>query len=516
MTLSTIQTGEGMIVTEKSVTEGDIPQSIYYISFVTPNWYGQNLLPKLLPKELPLYYTQEADFILYETPLFESYWAGALNIARTKVVSAAWEVGGTRPTLINRFHELLAKPENGGTWGRFFSKVARDFLTTNNGAFIEIERVSRSAGSRITGLYHLDSRRCRRTGIPDTPVVYTDLQGREHLLKAHEVLDIVDMPEAYVGSFGRGMCAAHRAYHSIKIMNVMQQYLYEKLSGSKPLAIDFVTGISDKSLEGALKQNEAERKARGGIVYGGTVLVPLMQKEGIQHTRVAVAELPERFTRRDEFELAMYSYAAALGIDVQEILPLTGQPLGTGAQSQVLEDKEKGKGLVYLKQEVIALLQNYVFPEGVNVYFIEKDYRDQQLLAGVRSTNAQTLVTMAGGPIINLQQGQNLAADWNIIPKEMVKEDVTPMLTIGDLEKPEPVPTAEEQAALDAVNSQPTQPPTNMGPNPNTPTIPGSNSPVRKEVTDEEVEKVIDENLRKAREIFLAIVGEEITDDTTQ
>jgi hypothetical protein len=81
----------------------------------------------------------------------------------------------------------------------------QDYFLTDNGFFIEIDREDNSKpGSRIIGLYHLDSLRCWRTGDPDVPVIYSDLHGQYHFLAWWQVWSIADTPNARNNYFGVG------------------------------------------------------------------------------------------------------------------------------------------------------------------------------------------------------------------------------------------------------------------------------------------------------------------------
>ena len=62
---------------------------------------------------------------------------------------------------------------------------------------------------------------------------------------------------------------------------------------------------------------------------------------------IPLADFPDNFNRRDELDIAILGYANNLGLDPQDLQPLTGQALGTGAQSQVLNEKAKGKGQMH-------------------------------------------------------------------------------------------------------------------------------------------------------------------------
>ena len=64
----------------------------------------------------------------------------------------------------------------------------RDYLLTDNGAFVEVVRASAASGSRIIGLAHLDSARCTRTADPDVPILYRDRLGKIHEMRWWQVL----------------------------------------------------------------------------------------------------------------------------------------------------------------------------------------------------------------------------------------------------------------------------------------------------------------------------------------
>lgn len=93
---------------------------------------------------------------------------------------------------------------------------------------------------------------------------------------------------------------------------------------------------------------------------------------------VTLAELPDRFNRKEETDLAILTYANSIGLDVQDLQPLTGQQLGAGAQSQVLDEKSKGKGLAAWRQGFMHELNEAVLDERTTFAFIENDYRDQE------------------------------------------------------------------------------------------------------------------------------------------
>ena len=453
MTLA-LEQQEGL-VTIKSVTDGDVPKSVYYVAFGFGGFglgMGQfQMFPKLLPAQLPMRYSQSVDCVLYEIGKFEGRWASAVAIAGSKIAARAFELKSDKTQLLKRYSELLHNFE-----GKhqspvyFFRKVARDYLGCDNGVFIEIERESNAAGSRIKALHVLDSRRCRRTGVPEIPVIYTDLLGNQRLMRDYEVIDIVDQPDTWANAFGTGECAARRAYKSVRYMNLIDEYIYEKASGARPLALDFITGITDEQIQEILVTNEASRLSKGVSVYGGTVVVPMIKNADISHTRIPLAELPDKFDHEQSRRLALQDYANAIGIDSQELLPLTGQALGTGAQSQVLDDKQEGKGLATLLIEITHAMQQWVLPETVTFFFSEKtDYRDQKARADVFTTYATALSGLVDKGVIQPEQALQKLVDEELLPQEMLPNDLTPSVSISDTDK-----VGAEEALQDAAQEQ--------------------------------------------------------------
>lgn len=440
-------------VIRKSVTQGDYASNPRegVMHFLVP--YGMGGIEAGLPPDPPRYWSRERDYVLRQTVDNEDMWAGAIAIAITKMTSLDWEVESKVPLRAKRAQELLL----GANWVGFLSKHLRDYLTTDNGAFIEIVRAAPAAGSRIMGLVHLDSLRCTRTGDPDVPVIYRDRKGREHEMKAHQVIMISDMPDPGETWFGVGKCAAARAYRSIYKLAAIERFVSEKVSGRRPLSLYFVNAVSPQMLNDARLTAEADADRRGLMSYMGAVVVPILDAERTpQVATVPLAELPDGFNRKEEFDIAVLTFANAIGLDPQDLQPLTGQPLGTGAQSQVLEEKSKGKGLAAWRQEFPHLLNEMVLDEKTTFYFIEKDYRDMERAAMVSEKRSQVAKIRIEAGITQPEQEKQIMVDLDELPKEFLPEDQTPGDSLSDDEKPD----AEGQPAPAETIPEPVEPET--------------------------------------------------------
>lgn len=405
-----------------------------------------------LPPIPPPYWSFARDEVLRSTLLYESLWSSAIYIALTKVSALSWDVKGDVALQIKRSHSLLLHAEDRRGWVPFMQKVLRDFLLTDNGSFIEIVRATKSSGSRIIGLMHLDSRRCTRTGDPDVPVIYRDRKGREHELKDYQVIAMSDMPDPAETYFGVGFCAASRAYRAIYKLSALETYVAEKVSGRRPLAIHFVNNVTPEQIQDGLKNAENQANQQGHIAYMGAVVVPNIDPSVTPAVAtIDLAGLPEGYDAPHERRQAILAYADAIGIDPQELDPelLASKAMGTGAQARVIDDKASSRGIIAFRQELTYRLNWDVLPERTWFFFQERDFRDLKQRADVDSVLIDNVTKMVQGAFIEDIEGRQLLVDQDVLPREFMPVDITPTTQMADGDKlPPPVATEEERAAF--------------------------------------------------------------------
>ena len=277
---------------------GGRPQTL----FVTlPTGY-LNTPTGVLPADLPLPWSRPRDHILITTLMHESMWAASVQKAITKQAAIGFTIDdrakNERRATIGQ--ERLLTANGGRGWVPFLFQHLSDYLLTDNGAFVELVYRSQYLRSQLLGFMHLDGLRCTRTGDPEIPVVYEDLRGRVHELRAHQVLTFVDMESARAEARGTGLCAASRAYNKIHTLAAMERYVDEKITGSRPKGIHLVNGVSQIQVEGALNgTRESVRRIE-------TKLDSALEVQGQHAIDIAVINerLPERRQRlprkRDE------------------------------------------------------------------------------------------------------------------------------------------------------------------------------------------------------------------------
>jgi hypothetical protein len=397
---------------------------------------------------LPMHGSRERDRILTATLDLEDMWASAVNKAVTKIAVRGYEVSdnddSTRRTEAG---QALARDFDGPAEYRSgMAKVVQDFLLTDNGWFVEVARASDKPGAKVQALYHLDSFRCYRTGNLDYPVIYQDWDGVFHKLRGDQVIYGSDMPSPRSRMYGRGRCAASRAFQTIVKLSAVETYFREKITGSRALSLNFVTGISKQQLLDAMETSEAEKVRKGHVVYKGAVLIPIQTDQAINIATLELASVPDGFDVDRERKDAYLRYANALGVPVQDIQPLSGQGLGTGTQTIVLDEAAEGQGLAYFVKDFEDKINHLVMPKQTVFQIKVNDVRDQTAQATLNKSKADTLVALLSGGVISQAMALQMAVDDGIVPAEFLPQDVTPagvLTDSGDQSKaPAPTPRA--------------------------------------------------------------------------
>lgn len=411
-----------------------------------------------LPPTPPPYWSFNRDDVLRATVYYESMWASAIYLAVTKISSLSWDVKGEIALQIRRSHDLLLHADDKRGWVPFIQKHLRDYLLSDNGAFIEVVRTSSAAGSKIIGLMHLDSRRCTRTGDPDVPIIYRDRKGREHEMQDYQVLEMADMPDPSETYFGVGLSAASRAYRAIYKLAALETYVAEKVSGRRPLALHFINNVTPDQVREGIALAEQQANQEGRISYMGAVVIPNIDPSVTPSVAtIDLAGLPDGFDAPHERRQAILTYADTIGIDPQELDPelLASKAMGTGAQARVIDDKASSRGIIAYRQDLVHKLTWFVFPDKTWFFFRERDYRDLKQRADVDSVLIDNATKMVQGGFVEDLEGRQLLVDNDVLPREFMPVDITPTTQMADTDKIPPAEATpqERQAFVEEVQA---------------------------------------------------------------
>lgn len=410
--------------------------------------YFQILVPSvqpqtgLLPAYLPLDF-RVRERVLDSTIRADAMWSAAIGIAITKAAALAWETKSDSELRSKRAQELLLAADatsiSGiGGWVSYMGKQVRNFTCTNGGCFTEIIRATGAYGSRIVGLGHLSSLRMRRTGDPEYPFIYLDRWGRQHVMRWWQVFNLVDMPDPDEAALGMGLCAAERAYQQIRKLAALEQYLYEKISGSRPLALHIVNGLTKDQLTDMMASASENQASKGLSLYMGAIVATTLKPDAAPAlVTIPLAELPDGFEAATERDRADLIYANALGLDPQDLKPMSNQQMGAGAQSEVLNQKAEGRGQAAYRQQLVHMLNQLVFDDKTQFLFTEHDYRDQQAAANVSAARGTFVAGLVAGQIISAAQGQQVLVEQGELPKAFIEQGAQAGSDLSDTDKPD-------------------------------------------------------------------------------
>lgn len=389
-----------------------------------------------LPARTP--YTWNADALLAATLDLEDMWAGVINQAATKIAVRGWEISDSDDSerKTRKAQDLVVNLDGAAEYRSGMNKLLQDFLLTRNGCFMEIERESKSPKSRPRALWHLDSLRCRRTGNLEYPVVYWDMQGHFHALRNDQVIFFADMPSPRANLYGVGRPAAERAFKTIVKLAAVETYFREKITGARALKLVFISGVTKKKLQDVKETSDLEQERRGWTVYKGAVMVPTETDAAINIAEVDLAGVPDGFDVEQERRDAYLRYANCIGVPVQDVQPLSGQGLGTGTQTVILDENAEGRGIAYFPRVFEDKVNWLLMPKTTTFDMKTNDIRDRQAEAALAQVRVATLIAAMGTAqapgFISKEQALNTAVDEGLFPKEYLPKDITPEGTVTD------------------------------------------------------------------------------------
>jgi hypothetical protein len=433
----------------------------FYLGSVFPGW-GATSGNELLPDLPPTGWSRKRDVVLSSTIKYEPFWNGAVKKAIAKGVTQQFDLkfkDRNKPTA-EKIQELFKECNGRRGFKHFLIQHLQDYFLTDNGAFIEIDREdNKKPGSKIVGLYHLDSLRCYRTGDPDKPVIYQDLRGNFHYLTWWQVWDISDTPNARNNYFGVGDCAAGGVYERIRRMVAIRLYEYQKMTGASPKALYFIQGMTQQSLEDSLRANETSRIARSMTVYGGAALVASLAKENLDIKDIPIASLPDNYKQDEEIEQAAVEYSNALGVSKQDLKPLMGRMSGTATQSDVLDSQGESSGLGLWSGAFEDFINEMVMPNTVTFMWAFNNTRQKKALADVANAYVTAASGMVTGTILQPPMAANWLVDQDVLdPSYLASPDVSDTNILAEDDKPDVV-NPDETATGQQQQGQPGQAP---------------------------------------------------------
>lgn len=426
-------------------------------------WFVGNYADEILPWGIA---HKQRDRQLRSFIIQESIFASALGIICSRNSGFSWTLDGPQ-RVVSQLQYKLETANMGWGWHDLMVKTTIDICSQDNGAFWEIVRERDKPDAAFVAINHLDAARCFHTGNPKTPVVYQDRLGRYHLLKWYQVIELTEMPSTIeqLGYYGLQYCTLTRLLRKMQTTRNMDIFDYEKTGGRNSKAIHLVKGITSQQLSDAISQARASADNAGLIRYMDPIVVGTLDpKADVGHDTIDMVSKPEDYKTDDWFKQYINLIAMAFESDYQEFAPLPGGGLGTGAQSEMLHLKSRGKGPGTFMKMITYAINFRIMPKNVKFLFDEQDLEAEKSVAEVKAVRAQTRAVRIASGEITTQAARQISNDEGDLPFEYIQlmdeEDITPNVTIdnettAESQLPKPVkpgiPGPEQQQVIASV-----------------------------------------------------------------
>lgn len=388
-------------------------------------WVGGMFAPMV--KGLPPYWSPGRDAWLREFVTRCDPLAVATATFINKAVSVPARITAVDST-IKRHNELAAELEwNLTNYSGFlrgfkeeFKKFAFDYLTNDNGAFMLVLGRGPANGpimGKATGMIHLDSARCQRTGDPIYPVIYMHLDGKRYAMHYTRVISMANMPSPRAEMFGVGLCAASCAIEAAQELKDIAVYSSEKMGSRPARQILYVrTGATLEQLKGAVNIFEHKMASDDYQRFAKTLLLaPKVASQTLDLQTVDLASVPDGFDREKVTVLDLSMLAAAYGLDLHDLSVSLGVGGQTRSTAETQAKKGRGKGVHEFLETFADQARRRFLPDTLTVSFDEIDddadeqrarsrdvrsqYRERDLRSGVTTVRTERVEMLRNGDL---------------------------------------------------------------------------------------------------------------------
>jgi hypothetical protein len=387
----------------------------------------------------------------YYRAMYNTLFSSVASNLATEIAATPWQLYGKR----NRdyYHKVLTQAQFGMGWRAFVQAVVQDYLVFDMGACIEVigkGNALRPITGRVEGIAVLDPIYTELTGNLQYPVIYRSAAGGYHRMESTRVKRIVMSPQSDRDYYGRGFSALSKYFWHCYRQILMGRYSIEKLSDLPQGGVILVNNIANFDI--MQRQYEADRQRDGQGVYRAPMVAEAYEPGTPMEIKfISFRELPEHFDYEAYEKSDEKRCALSIGIDFQDVAPLSGQGLGTGAQSIILAKKSKAKTPGLLLAEIETLINFDVLPAYLEFEFTLSDAEGEKQEA----ETAQSWVNVANNtPGLSTEQRLRLTVN-KVQAIRDVATDKEGNLDYEDTDKPPPQADTEDDDLTPAEDNAP-------------------------------------------------------------
>lgn len=273
-------------------------------------------------------------------------------------------------------------------------KFTQDYLTTDNGGFMLVMGPGPANGPIVgqpSGLLHLDSLRCQRTGNAEFPVIYNHTDGVRYKLHHTRIIYLSNLPSARADMYGVGVCAVSCEIDAARELRDIVVYAQEKM-GTRPNRdiLYAETGTTISEMQQAIQFARQKMDGEGLEAFSKTLLLAPKSASGtLKLGKIELSSTPDGFNRQEITLINMALVASAFGMDLRD-LSMNLVSSQTRADAEVADRKGRGKGVGTLLDKLEKQLNQKFLPSHLYAVFDNQDDDQDQQQANIQNVRSQS------------------------------------------------------------------------------------------------------------------------------
>lgn len=413
---------------------------------------------------LPPYGTEFRDHVLSQAWVNEPMTSGVFSTWVEKAQTVEWKITGGK-IQANYFAKLLHDADDGAGWTAHEGMTAIDYLTTDKGSVEELGRssavdsntlsqlqtyynsfqgrnyqeadmkrlqrlIESATEGRVEGLYHMDSTRMIKIGLPNMRWRYFPEYLNPVSIPDANMIQVQSMPTGRDRYRGFGYCALSRLIGAKNLMVGYLNYYRQEIGDLPPELVVIINGLSNTKFHDALTKYKSDKANAELDEYGKIFWLgsddPMTP---VDFKTVSLTNPNKSFNYQTMVEWWAKLLALNTGESVGEYW-LIQHAGATKAVESIQALKSRGKGVAKYLQEKERLYNMRIMPLGVRFEYDNRDDEQDRMREDIMAVKINNLKNLASigvdrqEPVFSIEQLTELAKQWDILPPEMTDDEV--------------------------------------------------------------------------------------------
>lgn len=300
----------------ETTLQKELPAEVSYLGYSSPGAYSfLTYLVKTAPN-LPAYWCQDRDIFLRREVIKNEFLNSAVWVVLLKLYGLPFKVQsrdssvGTHLKLAEQYDQILQSSLN-----QYYEQFLYDSIVCDNGGFFLVdgaEPVDQPLLSGATGIRHLDSVYCQRTGDSTYPLIYQHSNGSWYKIHESRIISMVQMKSPDRELHGVGLSFVTRCFLLAQHLLDIAQYEAESLGSRSSEEIIYATGATSNNIKEAFTTADLDSDNAGMMRVGKRVYLGLRDPQA-RVGKLMLKNLPDNFNKRDDIEITLTLLAMASG-----------------------------------------------------------------------------------------------------------------------------------------------------------------------------------------------------------